>query len=190
MSENRKLIRKKIKAKLQNLAPKARVLAAQNIATKIINSEIFIHSQNIACYAPIKNEINTWPIIKNIWEQGKNCYLPACYPEGERKLCFVQFLLDDRLLEMERYGVLVPEITPKKTIALQDLDLVIIPLLGFTDTRFRLGRGAGYYDYTFAFKKQTALPIKPYLIGVGYECQRVEFMPQSWDVMMDEIVVG
>jgi len=188
MAVNLKLPREQIEIKLQNITPKLRSLSSQNIAIKIIHSEIFIHSQNIACYIPIETEIDTWSIIKNIWEQEKNCYLPAFSPHTKNHLCFVRFMTNDRLLKIKKYKTLEPEVTPEKIIAPEDLDLVIVPLMGFTSTCFRLGRGAGCYDRTFAFKKHTKSPIKPYLLGVGYKFQQIEFEPNPWDIAMDEIV--
>ncbi len=185
---NHKLLREQVKIRLQNLTPEFRFLSSQNIATKIIRSAVFIRSKNIASYLPIEYEVDTWAIIRSIWEQGKNCYLPAFHPHEKKYLCFVKFMPNDLLLKVGRYKILSPQIFPEKIIVPDDLDLVIAPLVGFTSDLFRLGRGGGYYDRTFAFKKGASFFIKPYLLGVGYKCQMVEFEPNSWDVGMDEVV--
>jgi 5-formyltetrahydrofolate cyclo-ligase len=187
---NFKLLREQIRIKLQNLTAESRALSDKNIATRVINSAVFIHSKSIASYLPIEYEVDTWEIIKNIWEQGKSCYLPALHPHEKNHLCFVKFMPDDPLLRVGKYKFLSPQISPEKIIAPSDLDLVIAPLMGFTGDRFRLGRGGGCYDRTFAFKKRTPFFIKPYLLGVGYECQIVEFEPNPWDVAMDEVVIA
>jgi 5-formyltetrahydrofolate cyclo-ligase len=182
-------LRQQIKRKLQNLTQELCLIASQKITRKITANEIFIHSQNIACYIPIENEINVWPIIKIIWQQGKNCYLPAFNPKTKNHLQFVRFFEHDKL-EIKEYKILEPKIFPAtKIIAPQNLDLVIVPLLGFNNNHFRLGRGAGCYDRTFVFKRQN-LKIKPYLLGVGYKWQRIEFEPNTWDVAMNEIATS
>lgn len=186
MLQDLKYLRQGIKKKLQNLTQDFCLNASQKIVTKIIESEIFIRSKNIACYIPIKNEVDVWPIIKTIWLQGKNCYLPVFDTKEKHCLQFVKFNKDNKLT-ITKYKSFQPEIHSQKIISPQNLDLVIVPLLGFNTNRFRLGRGAGCYDRTFAFKKQNP-KTKPYLLGVGYECQHVDFEPQPWDVMMDEIV--
>lgn len=163
-------------------------VVSQKIATKIIQSEIFIRSKDIGIYIPIENEVDTWAVIKTICEEGKNCYLPAFFSDAKNRLCFVKFMSGDRLLPGKMGKVLEPEILPEKIISPEKLDLVIVPLLGFTDTRYRLGRGNGCYDNTFAFKNPPNPLLKPYLIGVGYKCQQMEFEPDPWDVVMDEIV--
>jgi 5-formyltetrahydrofolate cyclo-ligase len=46
--------------------------------------------------------------------------------------------------------------------------------------------GGGYYDTTLAYLLRRRLWRKPLLIGVGYECQRVEALPHDpWDTPLD-----
>ena len=263
MTIDLEILRKQIKKKLQNITPKSRAISSKNIATKIINSEIFIHSQNIACYIPIENEVDTQLIIETIWQQGKNCYLPTLPPNTKKHLCFVKFAPNDKLSKINkifepsvipiankfpRYfncrtntlgkmnlgakpsserpdpvwkhngARFTPSVNeerkelkqqslprcaskrginsfykgyaPEKIISPTNLDLVIAPLIGFNNKRFRLGRGAGCYDTTFEFKRYIKNPSKPYLLGIGHKCQYVEFDPNPWDVVMDEIITA
>ncbi|EKE01015.1 MAG: hypothetical protein ACD_21C00242G0003 [uncultured bacterium] len=185
MSQDLKHLRQQLRTKLQNLSPDLCAATSQKITTKIVESEIFTRSQNIACYIPIENEIDVWPIIKTIWLHGKNCYLPVFNPNTEHYLQFVKFQEHDELT-ISKYKIPEPEICLEKIIAPQDLDLVIVPLVGFSADNFRLGHGAGCYDRAFAFKKQNP-EAKSYLLGVGHEWQHVEFAPKSWDVAMDKI---
>ena len=186
MPQDLNSLRQQIKKKLQNSTPDLCLIASQKIITKIVTSEIFIHSKNIACYISIDNEIDVWPIIETIWHQGKTCYLPVCDVKIRHPLHFVKFCEHDKLATT-KYKISAPKNSSPTFIEPQKLDLVIVPLLGFNNDRFRLGRGAGCYDRTFAFKQQTP-EAKPYLLGVGYDWQQVEFEPYPWDVMMDEIV--
>lgn len=65
-------------------------------------------------------------------------------------------------------------------------DVVIAPVVGFDDARYRLGYGGGFFDRTLA-----AMPRKPLTIGVGYALGRVKTIyPQSHDIPMDMIVTG
>jgi 5-formyltetrahydrofolate cyclo-ligase len=187
MTVDLNFVRRQIQIKIQSLTLQSRAISSQKIATKILQSEIFIRSQNIGCYVPLENEVDTWSIIKGIWAAGKNCYLPAFSPKDKKSLCFVKFILGDQLLKT-KYKILEPKIVSGKILAPEDLDLVIVPLRGFNRDRFRLGCGMGCYDRTFSFKKRTQVFSKPCLIGLGFECQQVEFEPEPWDVVMDEIV--
>jgi 5-formyltetrahydrofolate cyclo-ligase len=65
-----------------------------------------------------------------------------------------------------------------------DPQALVIPLVGFDTACFRLGYGAGYYDYTLQ-----AAPRRPVTIGIGFELARLDTLyPQPHDVPMDFIV--
>jgi 5-formyltetrahydrofolate cyclo-ligase len=181
-------LRQQIRKKLRTLTPEICVAASQKITSEILESEVFSQSQNIACYVPIENEIDVWPIIKTIWLLGKNCYLPVIDPTKKHSLQFVKFNEHNELI-IAKCKIPQPKICPEKIITPHNLDLAIVPLIGFNDNLFRLGRGTGHYDRAFELKRQTP-KAKPYLLGVGYEWQGVEFEPKQWDVKMDAVVTG
>lgn len=63
---------------------------------------------------------------------------------------------------------------------------VAMPLVGFDSHGTRLGMGGGWYDRSFAFRNETPAP--PWLVGVGFESQRVDALAaQDWDVRPDAI---
>jgi len=101
-------------------------------------------------------------------------------------MLFIKYEEGEQLIK-NRLGILEPIFDAKKIIYPQKIDLVIVPLVGFDENANRLGNGGGYYDRTFIFKKQQ--PNKPYLIGIGYECQKIPSLDiKDWDVPMDMIV--
>ena len=102
-------------------------------------------------------------------------------------MVFVRFQPEDPLIS-KKHKTLEPVITEDRIIAATDLDLVITPLLGFNADFFRLGRGAGFYDSVFTFKKSGAY--RPYLLGIGYQIQLLDFEPNDWDVPMDNIIMA
>jgi len=64
---------------------------------------------------------------------------------------------------------------------------VLLPLLGFTRNGDRIGTGGGWYDRSFAFRRNAQAP--PLLIGVGFACQQIDaYDAQEWDVPLDAIV--
>lgn len=72
-------------------------------------------------------------------------------------------------------------------MAPEQLQLVLMPLLGFDRRGGRLGMGGGYYDRSFAFRHDRPAP--PRLVGVGYACQEIPALDvQEWDVGLDAVV--
>ena len=67
-------------------------------------------------------------------------------------------------------------------------DLVLAPLVVFDADRNRIGMGGGFYDRSFAFRKNSGIET-PLLIGVAHELQKVDrLIPEDWDVRLDMIV--
>jgi 5-formyltetrahydrofolate cyclo-ligase len=61
-------------------------------------------------------------------------------------------------------------------------DVVFVPLLGFNDQGYRLGRGGGWYDRLLA-TQPWALKV-----GIGFEDGRIDFRVDPHDIAMDVII--
>ena len=112
--------------------------------------------------------------------------LPVLQPE-----CRLRFAgwLPGRPLRANRYGIPEPEVDQSALLEPESLDLVLLPLLGFSRSGARLGSGGGYYDRSFAFLNASPRPAAPRLIGVGYACQEIEHLrAEPWDVALDLII--
>lgn len=175
-------IRKKIIAERQKLNVASQDKSSQKIKQRLITLDIFKQSKNIAIYLPIHGEVNTIPIIKTIWAENKHCYLPIVIDKNN--LLFALYKKGDSL-NANKYKILEPILSPKKLISVENLNLVVVPLVGFDENRNRLGYGAGYYDRTFAFK---IAKHEPFLIGIAYELQKTPIIPNPWDVPLDLII--
>jgi 5-formyltetrahydrofolate cyclo-ligase len=91
-------------------------------------------------------------------------------------------------LQTNRYGIPEPLAPPAERCAPADLDVVLVPLVGFDRQGNRLGSGAGFYDRSFAFLRELPRPGRPVLIGVGYHFQELpELAAEPWDVKLDFI---
>ncbi len=157
--------------------------AAANAAHLLAHTDLFQQSQHIACYSPLSNEFDSQPIIQQIWQAKKNCYLPVLSVADTRHLDF--FLYEEEtLLRLNRYRI--PEPMSTESIPLEQLDLMLLPLVGFDPKGNRLGMGSGYYDRTLQTLKNKE---KPILLGLAYEMQEVSSIPHDeWDVVLDGIV--
>lgn len=159
----------------------ARHEKAQAAAALFSSHSLFQQSQHIACYLGQPEEFDCLPLIQLIWQMQKICYLPVLSNE-ERQLIFSRYQPNDAL-HPNRYRILEP--TPYESIAVNELDLVIVPLVAFDLSGNRLGMGGGYYDYTFAFSRGG----KPYLLGLAYAEQHALELPcDRWDVKLQGVL--
>jgi 5-formyltetrahydrofolate cyclo-ligase len=91
-------------------------------------------------------------------------------------------------LQANRYGIPEPVAAATERLGPAEIDVVLVPLLGFDRRGNRLGSGAGFYDRSFAFLRDRQRPARPVLIGVGYHFQEVPALaPATWDVALDFI---
>jgi len=76
---------------------------------------------------------------------------------------------------------------PHEEAAVLDPTMMLVPLAAFDARGHRIGYGAGYYDRAIA--KLAAKGITPRLIGIAFDCQEVERVPEEdHDVIISEIL--
>ena len=79
------------------------------------------------------------------------------------------------------YGIPVPDGTEAVLP-----DALLIPCVGFSDDKFRLGYGGGFYDRTLAAMAE--LGATPLAIGIGFDACRIPLVAQAHDLPMDWLV--
>lgn len=91
-------------------------------------------------------------------------------------------------LKKGAFGIIEPGLSCPE-IDLRRLDLIFMPLVGVDKNMRRLGMGGGFYDRTLAFK-QGRPGLKPTLIGVAHQCQKVDTLPTNeWDIPLDDLII-
>lgn len=61
-------------------------------------------------------------------------------------------------------------------------DIVLVPLYGFTDEKYRLGHGGGWYDRLLANQENAVK------VGVGLEAGRTAFQLEEHDMLVDYLI--
>ncbi len=175
-------LRKRLRHHRQNITAKERSDAEQEIAQHLFQSSLFKQAQKMAIYLPFDGEVPTHIILQTALLRQKAVYAPVV---ASNSLKFVKISLDTPL-RANRFGIVEPHYPLMKQIPPAQFDIVIVPMVGFDHHCHRLGMGGGFYDKTFAFKKRT---LKPKLIGLAYDFQRVSRIPTSGlDLLLDEVI--
>lgn len=149
---------------------------------------MFRNSRRIASYVPTDGEIDTDPIVERALQLGKRCYLPVLSRINHDRLWFAPRTTNTDYV-LNRYGILEPLVASRLLVRAQDLDLILLPLVGFDEHGNRLGMGGGFYDRSLEFLTRRHRWRKPRLIGLAFDSQKVDTLPQeSWDVPLDAVV--
>ncbi len=112
------------------------------IYLQLFSNPDFKIAKSIGITLSIDNEIPTFPIIKQCWEDGKDVYIPKTF--SDYSMTFVKY---DKQTELEtsNFGVREPKNYESNTM--NPPELIIVPGVAFSkEGNNRLGFGAGYYD--------------------------------------------
>ncbi len=186
MLNQKDLLRQSLRIKRRQLNTSQQEEKSKQIATLIHDLAVYHDARSIAGYWSNDGEINPSHILEQANAQQKICYLPIVI-EKSKQLQFAQYQNNDPLLP-NRFGILEPEPTRKKA-PISDIDLILIPLVGFDNNGHRVGMGEGYYDQSLAELKESYKTKKPFLLGLAYELQRVDTLPTNeWDIPLHGIL--
>lgn len=134
-------------------------------------------------YLALESEVDTKPVVEEALKQGKKVYVPLMGAAGGE----IAVMHIDHLngLRPGTGATPEPEFQIERIGSSDDLELVVIPGLGFDRKGARLGRGKGHFD---RFLAKTP---KAYKIGLAFECQVLDQIPQEpFDVSVDEVITG
>lgn len=146
-------------------------------------------AKTVMWYLDCRSELRTRHALPTVLAGDKRIVVPYCTvdEQGANKLGL--WLLESvdeliigkwKILEppRERWGESGKEVPP------QELDLVLVPGVGFSRSGGRMGNGQGYYDRLLANVRSDCA-----LVGLCYECQLFDDLVVSpHDVFMDQVV--
>jgi 5-formyltetrahydrofolate cyclo-ligase len=146
-------------------------------------------AQTVMWYIDCRSELRTQHALPEALASGKRVAVPYCTTDeqGENKLGL--WLLESmEELVVGKWKILEPPRdqwgSAGKEVPVEELDLVIVPGVGFDKTGARMGNGQGYYDRLL----ENVRPDCP-LIALCYESQLIDgIVMGEHDIYMDKIV--
>jgi len=174
--------RTRLRQQRHDLPAAARIAAAEAIAAHVSALPAFAKPGYVGGYWATGGELPLHVLQLRLRPDQVWC-LPCIQDDGSLK--FAPWRSGDPLFS-NRFGIPEPDVAPSSQLDPAQLQLVCVPLLGFTRTGHRLGMGGGYYDRSFAFR--AAAPAPPALVGIAYGFQELpDFAAEPWDVPLDAI---
>ena len=182
----RNQLRQQIRKTRANLTALQQRQAEESITQQAIVLIEERNAQHIALYISFDGEISTEKLIKTLWAQGKQVYLPVLHPFKPNHLLFLRYLPDTPMCQ-NKFGIWEPKLNVQNVLPLKELDILFTPLVAFDKQGNRLGMGGGFYDRTLQnWRNSSFIPV-----GLAHQCQQVEQLPtEAWDVPLHQILVA
>jgi 5-formyltetrahydrofolate cyclo-ligase len=178
------ILRSQLQQQRNSLTAKQQSLYSKQICQQVFQANCFKNAQHIAFYTPVKGEANPLPLQSE--KTSKSFYLPILSSENKYHLHFVK-VDSNTQYKNNIYAIPEPIYSPQDIIPVEQLDLVIMPLVAADKEGHRMGMGGGYYDRSFAFKLNAEVSY-PQLLGFAYDFQLVDrLIAEPWDVPLDFI---
>lgn len=179
--EDKKQLRKVLKARRKALGEATRLTYSQMICRKILQDEAYLRAKKIFVFAPMSTEVRIDLFFSEADQTGKALCFPATFEEGRMEAYLPEAW---NRMNIDPMGFRTPDPKKDELIDPDDLDLVLVPLLGFDAELFRIGYGGGFYDrYLSRLSPHTAI------LGVAFDVQKVERIPRNrYDVALPRLV--
>lgn len=176
----KKELRKIIRDRKRQFSPAQLGELSLPILARLSENDRFKAAQTLLLYYSLPDEVDTHQLVDQLAKEGKRVLLPVVV-DGEnmilREYTKPQDLKEGAFHIMEPVGELFPETSYRQ------IEVAIVPGMGFDGKGNRLGRGKGYYDRLL--RKMTHI----YKIGICFDFQKLEVVPtEDTDIPMDEVI--
>lgn len=157
---------------------------SQIIVDKFEGLASYARAKTVMYYIDVRAEVRTRQALPAALAGPKKIVVPYCV-DDVLELFWLESMEE---LEIGMYKILEPRAelraVPEKRVAVEELDLVMVPGVAFDRRGARMGHGKGYYDKLL----EHARPDAP-LVALAFECQLFPEIPTApHDIFMDQIV--
>lgn len=147
---------------------------SQRLFGHLQDVEEYIIAQTVLFYVDVRDEVRTLAVLRAELAKSTRVVVPYCI-KGRLKLAELQ---NTDELSVGAYGILEPNETlkqqPSRSVKPSQIDVALIPGLGFDRQGGRIGHGKGYYDRLIPELTKNCCRI-----GIAYDCQIVDHIPIS-----------
>jgi len=182
MAEQKAAVRRELRARLRELSPQALAEGSARIWEALTRLPVWQRARGVLCFHPLAGEPDVVQALAVSADET-----------GKRLLAFPRYLSEQGVyapfhvrripqdLVRGRYGLMEPGPDCAKADANQ-LDLALVPGIGFTFSGERLGRGEGFYDRLLA-------GFAGFKCGLAFDCQVLDVLPvEPHDIRLNGIL--
>jgi 5-formyltetrahydrofolate cyclo-ligase len=178
VTNQKRALRAELRERRQNLTGPEQDAATAGITRNLIDLTTDLSARSVSCYLSARNEPNTRPYLNWARENGVRVLLPITREDG-----LLDWTTGDGTTETESILGL-PEAVGELLgpIAINDVDLIIVPAAAVDATGLRMGWGRGYFDKTLGSMEKC-----PPVYAVLFDGELVEEVPRE---LHDQAVDG
>lgn len=141
MAYTKKELRQAYIARLQQLDLNTRLHEEKRLTSNLFDTSEWMDAKVIATTMSQSLELDTAPIILHARHEGRQIVVPRTL--ADRQMEFVA-LDEDTEFDETDFGILEPH--AGRVYQPEEIDLMIVPGVAFTQSGHRIGFGGGYYD--------------------------------------------
>ncbi len=167
LKESKAQLRVAALARRDAIPAEQRAAAAQAIAAHSLPIEMPSGSV-VSGYAPIRSEIDPFPLMKRFSQRGLILALPVIVGR-DQPLIFREWTIDTPLVRGP-LGIFQPSADAEEVVP----DIAIVPLAAFDRAGHRIGYGAGHYDRSLDLLRSKKRIVA---IGIAFAAQQIDTVP-------------
>ncbi|MAQ90788.1 MAG: 5-formyltetrahydrofolate cyclo-ligase [Rhodopirellula sp.] len=158
---------------------------SRRIMATFMEQPEYQQANTVMFYVDVRAEVRTRHDLPDALASGKKIVVPWCNADGELELFHLESMEE---LEIGMYKILEPREELRglesKQVEVTELDVIMVPGVGFDSKGGRTGMGKGYYDKCLQHARPDAT-----LTAVCFDCQIFEEIPvQQHDIYMDKVI--
>ncbi|MBI5379884.1 MAG: 5-formyltetrahydrofolate cyclo-ligase [Nitrospirae bacterium] len=178
-------LRRRLLARRDRIAAPERAARSGRILRRLLALPEYRRARWVGLYCAFRSEVATATLLRRALREGKRVAVPMTIWRG-RSLVFSEVRDPERDLIPGTQGIPEPRPDALRPVAVEALDLLIVPGVGFDLSGHRLGYGMGFYDRLFH-----RLPGRVPRVALAFECQVMTALPagkqdQPVDVIVTE----
>lgn len=149
----KKELRKRLRAVMASIDPQELRLRSAAACRLLIEQPEYQNAEVVMVFFSLPNEVDTMQVVLRAWQDCKRVLAPKVSWE-ERRLLPVEIY---SIADVSEGYTGIREPMGGVPVPVREIDLVILPGLGFDPFGNRLGRGRGFYDHFLAHRDYRAV---------------------------------
>lgn len=179
-SDQKRALRAELKERRRIMGSLERQNATIRICQHLVDLVTSFHARSIAAYLPSKDEPNIRPFLNWAQAQGVRVLFPISRDDG-----LLDWAVGDGETETQGlFGLPEPVGELLGPIAINDVDLIVVPAASVDSSGMRMGWGRGYFDRTLGSMEKC-----PPVYAVIFDNELVDSVPSEvHDKRVDGVV--